>query len=694
MKNTHVYQNFTNTFKGNNNKNTLILHNSVPFKEKGLNDYNTAVYPLLTENNKMSSSTSISLSKPENLGLSKYMRDYFGESLGKSNTRFKRHVRSPLDNKITLDTLKVLNKPKPPFEAMELVFNDYYKEKHKDEVDRYQYYKEQKDYYEDLDINEISNHKIISQLKENSNKNIEFPIPEQMRKEYYPKRKKLLPDIYSKEQKDDLNKTDSEEEFKEQNINQINKAHPHYKELIENPVQGEPVGIPPKCKECKYIKPIDVVRMVQEERDNNERRIQGFMDKVNKSVENMMTRLEILTNRVLQRESNILKYHENKMKVRPGEFNSGEQNLSSKIPGGNLEKPPRTPIPILTEIVKPKKYYRLWSKWKIIKRVAQFSLFYFVLLRYAAHRSIRESVLLTREKTKESDFEIIKFFMIGQMKRLFEEFKIAKGKNFSIATDKETDTLYTLENFQIITSFIRTFFKCLIENTMKVGISKLPKNIIYVLYTYIVDNFYYEKNFLTSFELYRLEFNLMGEVINLNKARRGMILAFLLINKVFVQQVLLKPSETFVGQLDAKVVYNFKYFGSLIHYMVRDAFRYNPIYFKDRINLSNYYRNYHLDDYTRFETAMDKLDSDLDSGQLFDDERNLCPEEDVDSYFKLNILFKKQFEEDIWNWATELGENITYLWSNRKEFIKLEDILNMAAKKRIFPQTRKIQQDS
>lgn len=659
--NDYTYRGFTNTFKGSGNKNTMLIHNTLGYNRKPLLNENTISYPLLTDNNRIQKDPS---------SLSDFMRDHYADALytNASSDKFKRHIRSPLDNRITLDTLKALNKPKPPFEIMDVMFNNYYKEKNKEEVNKYDYYKKQKEDLEKLDINQISNHKIIAQIKKEA-KDYEFPIPSKMKKELYPKTKVLSAQgRYEKDNPDDSSDEEEDEnEYKDYNVNKINKVHPRYKEIVENPVQGEPVGVEPKCKHCKYIKPEEVIGMIKEEREKNERRIQDYMNKVNKSVEVMMNRLETLTSRVLNRENNLLKYQENKLKVRPSEVNE------------DMDKPPRTPIPILNPIMKPKRYERMKSHWKTIKKIANFCLFYYTLKKYCANRNKREGIFLVREKTMKSDYQIIKYFISGQMTRLFEDFD--KIKHINLAFNNDTNKMELLETSQIINSLLRTFFKCLIENTLRIGVTNLPKNILYVLYTYIVDKFYYQQEFLTSFEINRLDFNMKGETVNFHFARRGMILAFLIINKVFIQEVLLSSEDVFIEEKDLNTKTNYKFFGSILHYLVRDAFRASPVFIKDRVNITNYYRNYHLDDYSRFETAMDKVMSDVDYGKLFETKNKLIPEKDIYIYFKENLLFKKQFEEDISVWAKEFAESINLMWTNRKEFVRVEDILYTTAKR-------------
>jgi hypothetical protein len=689
MEKNYTFNNYTNTFKGNTNKNTLIINNSLPFKHKEPYDQNTIPYQLLTDTSKPKDDD------PSNL--SKFMRDHFADSLYKNSQISKRHIRSPLDNKLTLETLQALNKPKPPFEPMELIFNDFYKEKNKPEVDRYKYYKEQKELYQSMDINEISNHKILSQIKDDAMKNVEFPVPNKMKKEFYPKIKIQNNLLQEKEKNsqygnaENKEETDSEDEYKEYNVNKLNNVHPRYKEIVENPVQGEPVGVKPKCKDCKFIKPHEILKMIEEERERNEKRVEIFMNKVNRSVDNMMSRLEKLTRGVIQRESRILKLEENKLMVRPVEnsssnnnnnnnYNSNSNNSNNNKYDDDYENLPKTPIPILNPVLKPKRYERIKSKWKIVKKIALFSLFYYVLLNYTSNRPYRERIFLVREKTKSSDYEILKYFLLGQMTPLFDEFKKIKNKN--LAFDENTDKSTLSETFQIINSLIKTFFKCLVNNTLRVGVTKLPKNIIYIIYTYVVDKFYYHQYFLTSFEINRIEFNMKGETVNMSKQQKGMILAFLLVNKIFVQECLLNYKEVFLEEKDILTSSNYLYFGSILHYLVRDAFKYNPVFVKDRINLTNYYRNYHLDDYSRFETAMDKLETDLDYGKLFETKSKLVPETEIQQYFKDNIFFKKQFGDDICTWANELGENICHLWKYRKEFITVDDILNMVAKKK------------
>jgi hypothetical protein len=100
-----------------------------------------------------------------------------------------------------------------------------------------------------------------------------------------------------------------------------------------------------------------------------------------------------------------------------------------------------------------------------------------------------------------------------------------------------------------------------------------------------------------------------------------------------------------------------KYVGSVLHYLIRDAFRANPPMIKDILALFNYYRNYHIYN-EEIEKNHDIFNANILS--LGDDDRNiskdLVPENSISAFFQTNPKWVDGIKRYISQWATNLGK--------------------------------------
>lgn len=636
---------YTDTRNGNNNRNTMLLHNSdqSKYRMQGFND-NTQFFnpwiesnskPVAPQSNKYSFKSQDSKGNPTRLW---------------HNINFPENFRSPVDNKVTMEMLRALNNKKreKPESLNDMMFKpyNYSNDNGQSMSNRSTHFQKNNGKSRLVSSTEMPNSTIVP---EQNDPNEKYYYNQDMIKEMKRDVKLDYPNYAYNKSLDGYN------------IDPLFPLHilPSGADL-SNPVKGEALNVESKCKNCKYITPKEVMELIRKERELNEKHLTNYMMKLNKSVEKVMNNFKELSDRVLQREEKLLAHQYNQLSVRPTEE--------------ELARPIKTPIPILNPVMKPKRYEQFKSNWKKVKLFVNIGKFYFIALKMVKQRVKRETTFLNRERTKEDDHSEIRNFLQQELKLFFSEFTYIQDISFVL--DEKTDEVEKIEIFSKITSLMRTLFKCLVNKTLKHGIPNLPKRLLYVLYTYVADNFYYHQTFLSSFEVFRLDFNFYGEVYKLSKSQRGMIIAFLLLNKTLIPHILLKPNLVFVKQKNDKSIVNLKYFASILHYLVRDAFKYNPIMVKDRINLTNYYRSYHLDDFSKFENAMDKFESDRDFGNLFETKSDLIKEEDLKIFFYENRTFIESFKDDIFSWASEFGHNINNLWENRKKFIKIEDIIN------------------
>lgn len=447
-------------------------------------------------------------------------------------------------------------------------------------------------------------------------------------------------------------------------------------------IKGEPIGNDNKCTNCKIITPKEIMELIIRERESSQKQVNSYLSNIKQNMEDVMKRFESISKRVLNREEEMYKLKINQMKVRPFSNESNENNTNKYNNSNENSNKSFTPIPILNPVMKPKQYKLIKNKWKKVKEATRILVYYYVVFKKAKQRHFRLSVFINREKTIMNDVELIKSFFIPELKPVFDEMKLNKNK--SLIFDEKTEGNEATIIFNLLTNILRIVFKSLINKTLQKSIHTLPNKLLHVLYTYINNGFYYHQTFLSTFEINRLSFNIYGQTVSITKSQRGMIISLLIINKILIPYIFLNPQENYLynERLSGKEIVNFKILSTLLYYLTIDAFRFNPVIYKDRVNILNYYRNYHLDDYNKYQTAMDLFDNDKDYGNLYESEfiskLNLFPELIYKIFLKYNKLFSLQLIDDIHNWGEEFGEGVFNVVENRRKFLKKEDFLKVS----------------
>ena len=140
-----------------------------------------------------------------------------------------------------------------------------------------------------------------------------------------------------------------------------------------------------------------------------------------------------------------------------------------------------------------------------------------------------------------------------------------------------------------------------------------------------------------------------------------MILSYLLINGVSVQQILLHIRDVFTEYSDCygidRVVKNI---GSVLHYLVRDIFKTKQKKINDILALYNYYRNYHLYN-EQIEQLKDKINKRINIEENENEDEysaSLLSYREVNDFFNENSKYIDEFKEGIYNWSIELVKKI------------------------------------
>ena len=201
---------------------------------------------------------------------------------------------------------------------------------------------------------------------------------------------------------------------------------------------------------------------------------------------------------------------------------------------------------------------------------------------------------------------------------------------------------------------IRKYLESLISRTK---LADIPVKVQKILYNFIKDNGYFPKNFLTTYEISRLDFNFYGGTRKIQNDQAGKILAFFIISGVTVQQILLHMKDNFVEfKKYPNIDKTAKYIGSIIHYLTRDTFINNPTKLNSLLPLMNYYRNNHL-----YKKEVESQDNIFENIVLNDEDEYACfliHENAIIQFLELNAEFVDTFKNYVYSWACRLGKLI------------------------------------
>ena len=126
-------------------------------------------------------------------------------------------------------------------------------------------------------------------------------------------------------------------------------------------------------------------------------------------------------------------------------------------------------------------------------------------------------------------------------------------------------------------------------------LSDIPTKVQKILYEFIKNRAYFPKKYLSTYQINRIDFEFYGGGRLITVPQGAMIISYLLICGIIVQQVLLHMKDVFIEFTKFPYIdISGKYIGSIMHYLTRDTFMYDPGLIQDILALFNFYRNYHV----------------------------------------------------------------------------------------------------
>ena len=322
----------------------------------------------------------------------------------------------------------------------------------------------------------------------------------------------------------------------------------------------------------------------------------------------------------------------------------------------NFNKKKKKKIPVIPESTyKPAKKIgikRDW--WKLARDFVNVYLFFSTANKYAQFSKVRNSLISQKSKSIVQDVGVLKEWLISLEESFWEEFKIFTDLNVSF---KNIDSQLKIQKeSQKIIAMIKKFLENLISKSTK--LQDIPERVQKIIYEYIKDRAYFPKKYLTTFQVYRIDFNFYGGTKSLNDEQIAMLLSFLLISGVAVQQILLHMKDVFIEFRNyPNIEISAKYIGSIMHYLVRDTFSNNPTMIREILALLNYYRNYHL-----YNEQVEKQEDIFNTGMAFIDNDEfaefLIPENNITEFWNLNTAFVDTFKNYVYAWSNRLAKLI------------------------------------
>ena len=334
-------------------------------------------------------------------------------------------------------------------------------------------------------------------------------------------------------------------------------------------------------------------------------------------------------------------------------------------------EPPRFPTPkplpvprqktIIPQVKRPPsndgKIKRDW--WQLCIDFIHVYTFFSTARKYAKFAKVRDNLIQQKANSIKQEMPILKEWIQKITKPLWDELKVIKDLNVSF---KNIDNDLKIEKqAQIIMTLLRKGLEGIVKNGSEA--KALPSRIREILYNYIKIGAYYPQNFLTTFEINRLGFDFYGGLgVYVKKTQSfeqsGMIITNLLLRQVLVRIVLLNVKENFMEFRNYPYIeITTKYIGSVLHYIMRDTFKNNPVMNRELLSLFNYYRNYHIYN-SELEKQKDVYSNNLKFLDNDDFEKFLIPEKDISKMWKFEKESITNFSDYLLKWAVKIAGEI------------------------------------
>jgi len=255
----------------------------------------------------------------------------------------------------------------------------------------------------------------------------------------------------------------------------------------------------------------------------------------------------------------------------------------------------------------------------------------------------------TNEQNK--DYEIFKVWILDVEKKFFGELQVLPILNLDLTGNISNEDFDQRAN--VAKTLISEYLKDLENNCQNKD--DIPPEVINRLLRYTKHKNYYPKDYLTSYEVHRLNFNYLGESSGKKPSTKSMLTSMLLISRITVQHLLMKIKQIFEETKDFQYIeQTCKTLGSLLHYLVQITFFTSPKKLMEVIPIINYNKIYGIKDPV-LENAFKSFDpSKLKFTDIETLGQNLVPKKDLSKFFQQNEEWIIDMTVIIKNWTSKL----------------------------------------
>ena len=304
------------------------------------------------------------------------------------------------------------------------------------------------------------------------------------------------------------------------------------------------------------------------------------------------------------------------------------------------------------------------KKWlKLFQYFVKIYNFFSILKKYTKRmRKIRENKIKIMEDFIIDEVYILRNWMLDIQGKYWKNLTKLKKFNLTFTEYDEKDKI--MNDSKILNKLINIYLSNL-KNQAN-NSEQIPEEVQKIIYRFIKKKAYFPKNYLTIFEINRLNFDFYGSCSNNSLEQSAMILSYLLISSITVQQIFLNIQFIF-KKLKAydNISLWAKYVGSILYYLSRNTFI-NKIKKKtsNYFNLYNYYRCYHIrneiiDKENNIEILLgikpsninDKDDKEISNKFLID-------KKIIDKYLENNLETVESFYNILFEWSMSLSKFI------------------------------------
>ena len=334
---------------------------------------------------------------------------------------------------------------------------------------------------------------------------------------------------------------------------------------------------------------------------------------------------------------------------------------------GRLNKNKKVKYFLNTEM--KRNYYKKW--WRLIKYFMEIYSFFSILKKYTKKiKKIRKKKITLIERYIVDDVNTIRNWMIDIQGNYWNDLYKFKDIKIEFTENDSRDKIF--KSSKILVQLIYNYFQNLTAKTIY-DLKQIPEVIQQIIYSYIKQNTYFPKNYLDLFQIERLKFNFYGSCENSSLEESAMILSYLLISSISVQQIFLNI-KIFTKLRDYENVSIIcKYLASIICYMHIYTFFDKTKRSIDYIDLYNYFRCYKIkneliEKENNFEVLLGMNNNMIGFEKKVYINNNkyykfLIDDKIINKFWEINSNIMKNFSNSLFIWALNLSKLILYKYN-------------------------------